>query len=209
MNLKVKVCGMREPDNIAGLTKLNPDYIGFIFYSRSKRFVGNEFDPDIVASVPPNIKKVGVFVNAPLNSILETSEFFGLDYVQLHGNEPVDYCKFVFYAGIKIIKAFPVNGEFNFGKLPAYKPFCDFFLFDTQTSTFGGTGEKFDWEILNNYDNEKPLFLSGGISENDVGAIKKINGINIHAIDINSRFEDKPGLKNIEKIQNFIKAIGN
>jgi phosphoribosylanthranilate isomerase len=205
--INIKVCGMREVSNIRELVKVHPDYMGFIFYRESKRFIGEDFISGILDNIPESICKVGVFVNAGKDYILEKSELFGLKLIQLHGSEPVTACMELFNAGISVIKVFHVDDEFNFDTINPFKPYCKYFLFDTKCSTFGGSSEKFNWDILRKYDNEKPVFLSGGIGDADARLIKQLNYLNIHAVDINSRFEKEPGIKDISKIRKFIKEF--
>lgn len=199
--MKLKVCGMRDRENIEALVALEPDYIGFIFYNKSKRFVGEHLDTTLLHSIKAN--KVGVFVNESLEVIEEQCKNFGIEVVQLHGDESPDFCKDIKSKGFKTIKAFSIDDDFDFNKLEAYKPYCDYFLFDTKGDNYGGTGKKFNWDLLKSYDNEKPLFLSGGISLGDIEEIKSLEGLNIHAIDINSKFEIAPGLKDINTIKIF------
>jgi phosphoribosylanthranilate isomerase len=205
--INIKICGMMEESNIRELVKVHPDYIGFIFYRESKRFIGEDFSSGILDSIPGSISKVGVFVDAGKDYILEKSELFGLKLVQLHGCEPVTACKELFNAGISVIKVFHIDDEFNFDTINPFKPYCKYFLFDTKCSTFGGSSKKFNWDILRKYDNEKPVFLSGGIGNADAGLIKQLDYLNIHAVDINSRFEKEPGIKDISKIKKFIKEF--
>ncbi len=205
--INIKICGMMEESNIRELVKVHPDYIGFIFYRESKRFIGEDFSSGILDSIPGSISKVGVFVDAGKDYILEKSELFGLKLVQLHGSEPVTACMELFNAGISVIKVFHIDDEFNFDTINPFKPYCKYFLFDTKCSTFGGSSKKFNWDILRKYDNEKPVFLSGGIGNADAGLIKQLDYLNIHAVDINSRFEKEPGIKDISKIKKFIKEF--
>ena len=205
--INIKVCGMRDESNILELVTVHPDYLGFIFYPGSKRFVGEDFDPGITENIPGNINKVGVFVNAKSKYIQEKSRLYGLDFVQLHGSEPVELCRDLYSKGISVIKAFSINDEFNFNTVNPFKSCCKYFMFDTKCSTFGGSSRKFNWDLLRNYDNEKPVFLSGGIGEEDAGMIRQLDYLNIHALDINSRFEKEPGLKDISKIRKFIKEF--
>lgn len=192
---------MRDKANIEQALKLNPDYLGFIFYDKSPRFVGSQLDCKQLMRFPSTTKKVGVFVDKNLNEVLKQVQKFGLDYVQLHGEETPEYVAELFALGIKTIKAFGVDEDFDFGSLSAYHPFVDFFLFDTKSKQKGGTGRKFDWNLLQAYDQKVPFFLSGGISPNDISALKAMKGINIYAIDVNSRFEVEPGLKDIEELK--------
>lgn len=194
---KLKVCGMRNKENIQSLLDVQPDYMGFIFYEKSPRFVGEELDAELLKSLPRNVKKVGVFVNAHPDFILRNVKKYSLDLVQLHGNETPEVCRGLRSRGLTIIKAFSIGKDFNFARVNNYKSYCDYFLFDTKGDSYGGTGQAFNWEILKNYDNEKPFFLSGGISPVHVEMIAELKGLNIHAVDINSMFEEAPGLKNI------------
>lgn len=198
---------MRETDNIRQILTLQPDYLGFIFYEKSSRFVGNELDEDLLNSFPFTTRKVGVFVNATTAYILEKVKKYNLDYVQLHGEELPDFCRNLKLKGINIIKAFSVDDDFNFGKLQNYKPYCDFFLFDTKGKERGGNGITFDWSILRKYDNEKPFFLAGGIDLKNIHDALEINGLKIHSLDVNSKFEISPALKDIEKLEELMKIL--
>jgi len=148
-----------------------------------------------------------VFVNSSVEEIILTQIKYKLDYIQLHGNENAEFCKELFLKNIKIIKAFGIDEYFDFSETLEYKPYCSYFLFDTKTESHGGSGKKFDWQILNFNKVGMPFFLSGGIDEEDIEEIKKIKNKNFFAIDINSRFEISPALKNIEKIKLFIDKL--
>lgn len=197
---------MKHPENIYRLAALQPDFIGFIFYDKSKRFVGENLNVRNL-NIDKSIKKTGVFVNASKTDILKNIKKHDLNLIQLHGNESPEFCKSLYEKGIKISKAFQIDEDFDFKILNAYKSVCDYFLFDTKTKNYGGSGRKFDWDILQAYDNEKPFFLSGGIDLDDVSSINKINNLNIYAIDINSKFEIEPGLKDIGKIGMFMELL--
>lgn len=201
--MKLKVCGLNNPENIIEVCKLKPDFIGFIFYEKSKRYMANTIPIELIKDIPSNIKKVGVFVNENIEVVQMIYKRYNLDYVQLHGNEDQRYCIRLYLKQIPIIKAFNIGNVFNFRVLDSYAPFCSFFLFDTKAELPGGNGVKFDWELLNSYDSRIPFLLSGGISNDDIEAIKSLNHEMIYGIDINSKFEIEPGLKNIEKIKNF------
>jgi phosphoribosylanthranilate isomerase len=203
---KLKVCGMKYPDNIRKLSELKPDFIGFIFYDQSKRFIGDGLNISKL-NVDESIEKVGVFVNASIKYILEKLKKYSLDLVQLHGNESPEFCKELQQQSIKISKAFQVDENFDFSELASYYDVCDYFLFDTKTKLYGGSGKKFNWQVLEKYDNKKPFFLSGGIALDDIAEIKKLKNLNIYAIDINSKFEIEPGLKDIEKIKQFKEGL--
>lgn len=226
--MQLKICGMKQPQNIADVAALNPDYLGFIFYEKSKRYVGEDFDGALTYHLPKGIKKVGVFVDANLEYILTKVEKYGLDLVQLHGEETPEFCRdfrranhrdfgtggIAFAQNItkndlktKIIKVFSIGETFDFTQLEPYKPYCDYFLFDTKGKEKGGNGFIFNWNILKKYDNEKPFFLSGGLSLENIEAVKKLSNLNIIAIDVNSGFEIEAGLKNVELLEKLIKIL--
>lgn len=197
---------MRECENIQELVKLSPDYIGFIFYDKSKRFVADF--PNI--AIPSTIKKAGIFVNESIDNIadLVTKNIF--DVVQLHGDESVEFCKELmkkFNHQTEIIKAFSVDENFDFGNTKDYESVCDLFIFDTKGNGYGGTGLKYDWSILNNYKGEVHFLLSGGITPNDVEVVREFKHNKCIGVDLNSGFEDAPGVKNIEKLKEFIAEI--
>lgn len=198
--MKLKVCGMRSPENIMALSQLAPDYMGFIFWEHSKRFVKAP-TPDL----PNSIKKTGVFVHASSSFIKDIAMQHQLQALQLHGDESPDFCQKLKATGLEIIKAFAVGTDFDFSVLEAYESVCDYFLFDTKGELPGGNGSRFDWTLLRGYPTTKPFFLSGGIGPKDQGAIASIISLNLplYAIDINSKFEIEPGLKNIEVIKQF------
>ncbi|AWG22149.1 N-(5'-phosphoribosyl)anthranilate isomerase [Flavobacterium faecale] len=201
--MKIKVCGMKYPDNILELATLLPDYMGFIFWERSARY----FD-GVIPKLPESIKKTGVFVNETVEGILAKVSQHDLQAVQLHGKESVAFCSELrskLKNRIEIIKVFSILDDFNFEVLNPYESVCDYFLFDTKGKLPGGNGSTFDWTVLKNYPSTKPFFLSGGIGLDemeDVSEIMKTN-LPIHAIDLNSKFEIEPGLKNIEALQSL------
>jgi phosphoribosylanthranilate isomerase len=197
--MKIKVCGMRDKENISGLMTLKPDYIGFIFYAQSKRYAADF--PQI--EIPSNIKKVGVFVNETIEEIIEKANKHTLDFVQLHGDETSEYCEKLALKNIKIIKAFSVDENFDFSATKPFEKCVSLFLFDTKGKNYGGNGVKFNWELLQNYTGKTPFLLSGGISKNDSEEIMKFKHPAFLGIDINSGFELEPGLKNIKEIKEF------
>jgi len=196
---------MRDPKNIRDIALLKPDYMGFIFYSSSPRYVGVDFE--IESDLSSEIKRVGVFVNETRDSILKTVKKYKLDFIQLHGSETSEFCKEIKDTGLSVIKTFGVDRTFDFNNLKPYKKNCDYFLFDAKTLIHGGSGKKFDWNILSMYDQEKPVFLSGGITSGDTELIHALQKMNIHAIDINSKFEITPAIKDVDRVRNFIKKI--
>jgi phosphoribosylanthranilate isomerase len=213
--LKLKVCGMRQRANIQAVADLQPDYLGFIFYPQSARYVGEDFEMPMIA---PEIQKVGVFVNQDLADIISQVAHYQLAIIQLHGNETPAFCYTLQQSlanisqEIKIIKAFGVDENFDFALLQAYEPMCDFFLFDTKTPQFGGAGLSFDWQILAKYTLKTPIFMSGGISLAnlaDLLAFVRASRLPIVALDVNSRFEIEPALKDVEKLKTLVDLMAH
>ena len=202
----IKICGMKFPENIQAVAALQPDFMGFIFYPKSPRYA-EPLDEEILQLLPKSIKKIGVFVNENLENILTIVYKYKLDGVQLHGSENVEICRKLKDSGLLVLKAFPIADESNFRVTKTYEGACDFFLFDTKTEAYGGSGVKFDWQILNEYKGETPFLLSGGIAPDDAEAILAIEHPKFAGIDLNSKFEVKPGLKNVEVLRQFIKEI--
>ena len=209
MALAIKVCGMKYADNIKKLSEIKPDLMGFIFYPPSKRFVGLEFLKTDLADISSQIIKTAVFVNAHLHEVLEFSKMYGMQAVQLHGNESPDFCEAIKKEGFTVLKAFGINNQFDFETLAPYLDVVDFFLFDTKTDLHGGSGETFSWRILDNYTYKKPFFLSGGLSLENIDSIKNINNEYFYGVDLNSNFELEPGLKNIEQLTQAFNSIRN
>ncbi|MBE0649513.1 MAG: phosphoribosylanthranilate isomerase [Bacteroidales bacterium] len=197
--LKFKVCGMCDEQNIARLVELEPDFIGFIFHELSPRFCLRL--PEVV--IPEKITKVGVFVNKSIDYILLRSDEFELNMVQLHGQESPEFCSKIEGNGLPVIKAFNITPDFDFGKLKDYESSCTLFLFDAAGKNAGGNGTVFNWDLLQNYHGEKPFLLSGGITPALAKEIKNFSHPLLYGIDINSGFEIKPGIKNIAKIKAF------
>ncbi|MGD1947206.1 MAG: phosphoribosylanthranilate isomerase [Croceivirga sp.] len=204
--MKLKICGMKY--NPLEVAALQPDYLGFIFYDKSPRNIDV-----IIPSLPLNIKKVGVFVNATAEEILQKVAKYGLNMVQLHGQENPELCLHLKNLTIGVIKVFGVDENFDFCTLEPYESSCDYYLFDTKGKLPGGNGYTFDWEVLEDYPSDKPYFLSGGIGMENIDEILTFlyrpESKYCHALDVNSRFETKPGLKNITKIKEFKKRIEN
>jgi len=207
--MKIKVCGMKYMDNILSVADLQPDYMGFIFYERSKR----HFDGDIPA-LDPSIKKTGVFVNSSLSEIIRKVEKYDLKAVQLHGDETVSFCKELkknTNSEIELIKAFSISDEFKFDELSKYDEACDYFLFDTKGKERGGNGSLFNWKLLNKFHHHKKFFLSGGIGLEELKMLSEFlqteAGQYCYAIDLNSKFESEPGLKKTEQLEAFFKQI--
>jgi len=203
--IKLKVCGMRDPDNILQVAELHPDYMGFIFYEKSKRFVGSDFK--IPVQLDKSIKRVGVFVNESTGKILELAEVHNLDFIQLHGNESINQCVELKKIGLGVIKVFSINEHFIVTEVTPYRNGVDYFLFDTQSDNYGGSGKAFDWNLLKGYDLDIPFVLSGGLSASNIQSAKDIESVNLHAFDLNSGVEISAGVKGVEKLKELIKII--
>jgi phosphoribosylanthranilate isomerase len=202
--VKLKICGMREASNIIEVAVTQPDYIGFIFYKESKRWVGHDFR--IPNGLPEKIKRVGVFVNEAVEMVEAQTDIHWFDNVQLHGDETPEYCSQLKDLGIHVIKAFSVDENFDFNMTKAYQPYVDYFLFDTKGQGYGGTGKSFDWSLLKKYNQEVPFFLSGGLSAKNMEYALQLNDVNLYGLDVNSGVEIQPGLKDITKI-NQVQSI--
>lgn len=202
--MEIKVCGMRELENVLDLiSQVNPDWMGLIFYPKSPRYVPNELAEDLKKLT---IKKVGVFVNESEEEILQKAEKFGLSAIQLHGKEGVDLVKSLSQkTTCELWKVVSVANEINWKDLEGFLPYVSKFLFDTASPKHGGTGRKFDWELLKTYPFNKEFLLSGGLDEESATEIKALEKQipQLTGVDLNSKFEDAPGLKNIEKLKRF------
>jgi phosphoribosylanthranilate isomerase len=216
--MKLKVCGMKFPENIEIVAQLKPDYLGFIFYKKSPRHFKGK-----MPEISRDIKKVGVFVYSKLNKILNKALKYNLDAIQLHGEEDAAFCKKLKQAlcdiqgeeriqnPVEIIKVFSVGYTFDFSVLEEFEEVCDYFLFDTKGKKKGGNGIAFDWKLLEKYPSKKPFFLSGGIGLEEIETLKDFFLKDIskwcYALDVNSKFEIKPGWKDVEKLQEFKNRI--
>ena len=200
----VKICGMGVAVRMHQLAELPVDMLGFIFYPKSPRYVVGKIDPGEIAKLPGNIQRVGVFVNAESDEIYEMAESYFLTAIQLHGSESADLCKELKAEKYTILKAFNLNKKNDY---EAYSPYCDYFLFDTPSAQHGGTGQKFDWTLLETYNGKTPFLLSGGIGPDDAEAVSTIKHPQFAGIDINSRFEIEPGVKDNTLISEFFKAL--
>lgn len=208
--MKLKVCGLTQYENIREIAKkVSPDYAGLIFYKKSPRCVDEEALKEIVAKIPESVQKVGVFVDEEPGVMEEKAAKYKLDYLQLHGNESASICEELNAKGYKIIKAFSITPQFDFDLLQDYMPYVNFFLFDTKGEHQGGNGYSFDWKILNSYDQKIPFFLSGGISLDNIEEVKELLHLNIHAVDVNSKFEISPGLKEVPQLERLRELIND
>lgn len=213
--MKLKICGMKYEDNMKAVSTLQPDYLGFIFYKKSSRF----FDT-VISGIPKEIKKTGVFVNTSIEDILKKVKLHGLQAIQLHGHENPEFCAELKNKchiersrNVEIIKVFSIKDEFDFSVLEAYEKVVDYFLFDTKGKLPGGNGVTFDWTVLENYPSTKPFFLSGGIGLETITKLDDFMKSNAskycYALDVNSKFEIVPGLKDIEQLKSFKEHILN
>ena len=206
MAIQIKICGMKFPENISEIASLQPDFLGFIFYGKSPRNFKNT-----IPVIDKSIQKVGVFVNASLDEILKKANQYDLHFIQLHGDESPELCHSLQQNKFKVIKAFSIDNQFNFNTLNKYNNYCDYFLFDTKGNNYGGNGITFDWSVLENYNLDKPYFLSGGIGTENIEEVKiflvKDYSKNCIAIDCNSKLEVSPGLKSTEKTKQLINAF--
>ena len=198
----VKVCGMREPDNIREVETLQPTMMGFICWDKSPRYVA------AVPSYMPKCQRVCVFVNPSINYALQMADSFKADYLQLHGSETPDFCQELKQAtGLKIIKAISIANSADIEKSKKYQGIADIMLLDTKCATVGGSGVKFDWSVIENYDGATPIKLSGGITPGDAEAILSIAHPMFAGVDLNSRFESAPAVKDVLKLKEFITEI--
>ena len=204
--MKLKICGMKYHDNILKVAALKPNYLGFIFYDKSPRFV-----TEPLPEISKNIKKVGVFVNSTIETIITIINNYDLQAVQLHGQETPEFCQKLQKKQIEIIKVFSIKDQFDFNQLSAFENLVDYFLFDTNGPNPGGNGYCFDWSILNQYNSKTPYFLSGGIGVDDIKSIQNFKNSaaaqHCFAIDVNSKFELKPAYKDDVKLKQLMQQL--
>ncbi|UBZ11076.1 phosphoribosylanthranilate isomerase [Leeuwenhoekiella palythoae] len=192
--------------NTLDVAQLKPDYLGFIFFEKSKR----NYDQAAIETLPEGIKKVGVFVDASIEFALDKIQQFQFDVIQLHGSETPEYCKALQTdINVELWKVFSIKDHFDFSVLEAYEAVVDKFLFDTKGKEKGGNGYTFDWSVLNEYPSQKPFMLSGGIGLDEIPAVNELKKttLPLAGIDVNSKFEDEPGLKNIDLLKSLIKEL--
>jgi phosphoribosylanthranilate isomerase len=205
--MRIKICGMREAGNLWAVADLSPDFLGFIFYAKSSRYMRETLDPAQVRSLPASIAKVGVFVDASLAEVQATAATYLLDYIQLHGHETPEYCQQARDSGLHIIKAFAVGETFDFASLAEYEASCDFFLFDTKGALPGGNGTTFDWQILADYTGLVPFLLSGGLGPDNLTALLDFHHPQLYGFDFNSHLETAPGLKDVAATRDLLQLI--
>ncbi|MFN8290966.1 MAG: phosphoribosylanthranilate isomerase [Chitinophagaceae bacterium] len=207
--MNIKVCGITEMKQLQQLDGLDVDFAGLIFYKESPRYAGGKLDAREVKKADFDLKKVGVFVNPEMIDVLDAIDDYGLEVVQLHGDESPEMCEDL-SSEVEVIKAFRISGGEDIDKLVApYDAVCDYYLFDTDglKESFGGTGKQFDWSVLSKAKIEKPFFLSGGIGVEDAARIKAFKHPDLFGVDINSRFETAPGVKDMSKVLQFKVAM--
>ncbi|MEL6537795.1 MAG: phosphoribosylanthranilate isomerase [Bacteroidota bacterium] len=197
---------MREPDNVANVAMLQPDYLGFIFAEKSPRYVPEDMD---IALADPDIpQRVGVFVNAEYEAIIEKVKNYGLQVIQLHGDETPALAKALRAYGLKVWKVFGIGKDgFDFSQLEPFLPAVDAFLFDTKGAARGGNGVAFDWGVLENYPYEKPFLLSGGVDLENLAELPRLKNLPLMGIDVNSKFELEPAYKDVEKLSKLFEQV--
>ncbi len=203
----VKVCGMRDADNIKEVESLGVDWMGFIFYPRSSRYVGEEAP----AYLPAKCKRVGVMVNASLEEIIRRQSQFALDFIQLHGDESPQFCASVKerVPNVKLIKVFHIKDKSDLNAVGKYDGVADCFLFETKAGVYGGSGMKFDWDLLDSYHGDVPFLITGGIGVDDAESISRLSHPRFAGVDINSRFEISPAVKDVDLIREFLSRLKN
>lgn len=210
--MNIKVCGITQLSQLQELDAVGIDFVGLNFYKESPRYVVGKISAGDIKDGDFDIRKVGVFVNENINKVMKVVEDYALDIVQLHGDETPEYCKQL-SDDVEVIKTFRVNGEMKSveGLIKKYDDACDYYLFDTggQREALGGTGIQFDWEVLRNSRIEKPFFLAGGIGLTDVVKVKTFDHPDLFAVDINSRFEVSPGIKDLDLVKMFTQVLRN
>ncbi|MGL5274121.1 MULTISPECIES: phosphoribosylanthranilate isomerase [Myroides] len=203
---KIKICGMFDPKNIDTISQEDIDLMGFIFYSKSKRYVREDINK-AVDNLPQHIKKVGVFVNATREEVIKRITQYHLDYVQLHGDESPEDCAYYKDKGIKVIKAFSIGQVADLEMVAPYSNYCDLFIFDTPTSDYGGSGLSFDWDVLKHYRQDTPYLLSGGLGLHNIESALLLRDDRLIGFDLNSKLENDQHHKDITLVRELVKNI--
>lgn len=202
----IKICGMKQPENIRQVAALNPDMMGFIFYPESARYI-DQLAPESIKNLSETIAKIGIFVNNDFNRIIELAQKYQINTLQLHGNETPEECLFLRKRGFQIIKAIGIEKQEDLAETLKYQQACDLLLFDTKSKLYGGTGHVFDWGLLRDYNGNIPFLLSGGISMKQIDLLKQFYHPLWVGVDLNSQFEISPGIKDIKKLTCFLEAL--
>lgn len=202
--VKIKICGMTDIDNISKILFLEPDYLGFVFYNLSPRCVLGKLKPELLSIIPRKVKRTGVFMNSSANEIRKYVDMYSLQALQLHGNESPEMCNELRHTGLEIIKAFNLKSVHDFEEVWQYNDCADYFLFDTKSQAFGGSDTSFDWQLILRQPIRKPWFLAGGISPNNILDAAQSGAV---GLDINSRFEIEPGIKDYELLHDALVKI--
>ncbi len=205
--MKIKVCGLREKQNIHVVAGLGADLLGFNFYPMSPRFASDHLEPDDLEGLPATVEKTGIFVNAGIHEVYDLCRKYNLDLAQLHGDESPTVCEELSGMGIPVIKAFRVDKDTDFRRMETYTAVTRYFLFDTPSKIFGGSGAQFDWTLLEAYSLAHPFFLGGGIGPEDAEAILSFRHPSFEGVDVNSKFEVSPGLKDTGLLRTFINKL--
>jgi phosphoribosylanthranilate isomerase len=203
--MKIKVCGLKDPENIKAVAALSPDYMGFICYDLSPRFIA-ALPAEMLSSLPVSVYKTAVFVNETEQTINALIDTFGFNAIQLHGNESPEFAS-ALRSRVTVFKAFGLDIDFDFAQLEPYAGSVDYFLFDTKTDLHGGSGRTFDWRMLDHYQLDIPFFLSGGLSIDNLEEVRQITHPQFYGVDLNSKFETAPGMKDIEKLTQAFNII--
>jgi phosphoribosylanthranilate isomerase len=203
--MKIKICGLKHPENIKTIADLAPDYMGFICYAPSPRYA-TDLNAGTLDALPTSIYKTAVFVNEDAETITKLIDTYNFDAIQLHGNEDPEFCK-LFRNKVTVIKAFGLDKNFNFERLNDFAGSVDYFLFDTKTDLYGGSGKSFDWTLLDKYKLDIPFFLSGGLSLDNLDEVRTIDHPQFYGVDLNSKFETDPGLKDIDKLKKAFELL--
>ncbi|MGK7392318.1 MAG: phosphoribosylanthranilate isomerase [Candidatus Cyclobacteriaceae bacterium M2_1C_046] len=201
--LKLKVCGLNNNNNFNDISILKPEFVGLNFYAPSKRYVKGGMQ----ISAPEGVELVGVFVNENLKNILKRAQEYGLTYIQLHGDEPPEFCEQIQAHDLKVIKVFRVDGEFDFKDVAPFVGKADFFLFDAGGKDYGGNGVVFNWSALKDYPFDTPYFLAGGLSPDNIQQVFEQKLPKLYALDVNSGYETMPGIKDVNKVEELIKIL--
>lgn len=201
---KIKICGMTDIENISQILFLEPDYLGFIFYPQSPRYVVGKLKPEMLSIIPDDVKRVGVFVNSTEAEMRQQANIYGLKVIQLHGEEKPTVCKRLREEGFEVIKAFSIASAQDFEKVWAYNDYVDYFLFDNKGTNYGGSGQSFDWQLILRQPIRKTWILSGGIDNDNIVSASQ-TGASI--LDLNSRFETMPGIKDYNLLHEAISKL--